>query len=107
MQAVGSTTPWMCRQLGNHDQTSTLSPVLPLLRKVHSLISGYLEFLFLIVMHDPINKFGVVDLISAMVKKINYSSSRVGCNWNPHFLLATALFSGILVSHILSPPSAD
>ena len=38
LQAVGSTTPWMCRQLGNHDQTSTLSP---LLRKVHCLISEH------------------------------------------------------------------
>ena len=52
MQAGGSTTPWMCRQLGNHDQTSTLSP---LLRKVHRLISGHFSNRISVfnVMYDP------------------------------------------------------
>ena len=52
MQSVGSTTPWMCRQLGNHDRTSTLSP---LLRKVHCLISEHFSnrISVIYVMYDP------------------------------------------------------
>ena len=76
MQAVGSTTPWMCRQI----------------RLFLLLFYSYERCTVFLIISVLIDKFGVLDLISVM---INYCSSKVGCNWDPHFLLATVLLCSL------------